>query len=363
MSKPKRSNIVRETLTASAPPPKTWRTPTYQLERYTVRRYIKTIIVQLQGERGTSKRTESICFPLLPGVPDAELVRAAVWFSPNKWTVSIRMNVSAFGGKFSQPVDERLLNTLMNPHQANTLRNDSQPQSLPEHDTPTKADVSATQWHFQPPLTQPGQFQQFATTNSAPSSPSSNKRGIWQWYKARSRRMRISLGCGTLIAVILFFSIVSAAAGRGNTATPAATSTPAQQAVIPGDTPTPLPTPTHPAPTPTPKPTPKPTVTPTPTVIVRPTPTPIPPKPTPTPSCQAVNGNPWCYNFTSPGKLIYYPPASFCSYFNCIPTFQGPDDPGDGYIVQCADRSFSQSGGERGACSYHGGVSRPLYSH
>src|SRR5258708_6148773 len=359
MSKPKRHNIVHETLTASVPPPKTWITPTYQLERYTVRRYTKTITVQLHGERGTSRRTESISFPLLPGISDADLVRAAVWFSPNKWTVPIRMNVSAFGGKFSHPVDERLLQTLMNPHQTATPDSDSQSRSLPEHDAPTLVDASAAQWHFQQPPPQAGQFQQFATTNNAPLSPGSNKRGMVQWYKTRSRRMKISLGCGTLIAVVLFFFIVSAAIGSGNTATPPATSTPAQQVVIPGDTPTPFPTATQPAATPTPKPT----VKPTPTVIVRPTPTPIPPKPTPTPSCQAVNGNPWCYNFTSPGKLIYYPPASFCSYFNCIPTFQEPDDPGDGYIVQCADGMYSQSGGERGACSYHGGVLRPLYSH
>lgn len=130
MSKPKRRNTVRETLALSVPPLKTWTTPTYQLERYTVRRYTRTIIVQLHGERGTDKRTESISFPLLPDVSDADLVRAAVWFSPNKWTVPMRMNITEFEGKFTQPVDERLLQTLMNPHQANTAGSTSQPQSL-----------------------------------------------------------------------------------------------------------------------------------------------------------------------------------------------------------------------------------------
>ncbi len=110
-----------------------------------------------------------------------------------------------------------------------------------------------------------------------------------------------------------------------------------------------------------PDPTPRPTMQPTP-IAPKPTPTPIPPKPTPTP-CPGINCNPWGYNFSSPGKLIYYPPAGFCTYFACIPTFIEPDDPGDGYVVQCSDGLFSQSGGERGACSYHGGVSRPLYSH
>jgi hypothetical protein len=111
--------------------------------------------------------------------------------------------------------------------------------------------------------------------------------------------------------------------------------------------------------TPTAEPTAKPTV--------RPTPTPVPtrppaPTPTPKPSCNAINGNPWCYNF-SPGTLIYTPPSGFCGYFNCIASFYSSDDPGDGYIIECQDGTYSQSGGERGACSSHGGEMRPLYSH
>lgn len=54
------------------------------------------------------------------------------------------------------------------------------------------------------------------------------------------------------------------------------------------------------------------------------------------------------------------PPASsnsngsgtdFCSTHTCIPNFAN----GTGYIVQCADGEWSQSGGRPGACSYHGG--------
>jgi hypothetical protein len=123
--------------------------------------------------------------------------------------------------------------------------------------------------------------------------------------------------------------------------------------------PTATPTPS-PSPTATPKPTPKPTQ-----LAVKPTPKPTQkpaPTPTPKPHCAGVNGNPWCYDF-NPGNLIYYPPSGFCGYFNCIPTFYASDDPGDGYIVECSDGTFSQSGGERGACSYHGGEMRPLYSH
>jgi hypothetical protein len=50
------------------------------------------------------------------------------------------------------------------------------------------------------------------------------------------------------------------------------------------------------------------------------------------------------------------PPATasgsdFCSNHSCINNF----DAGTGYIVQCADREWSHSGGESGACSHHGG--------
>ncbi len=45
------------------------------------------------------------------------------------------------------------------------------------------------------------------------------------------------------------------------------------------------------------------------------------------------------------------PRASFCDTHACIPNFYN----GGGYIVQCADGMWSHSGGEPGACSYHGG--------
>jgi hypothetical protein len=43
--------------------------------------------------------------------------------------------------------------------------------------------------------------------------------------------------------------------------------------------------------------------------------------------------------------------ADFCSTHDCIPNF----DNGNGSIVQCADGSWSHSGGIQGACSDHGG--------
>jgi hypothetical protein len=362
MTKKQQYNHVRETLTPIPPPPKTWTTSTYHLERYTIRRNVKTVNVQLHGLRGNEKRTESMSFPLLPNVTDAELVRAAVFFSPNKWSVHFGMNVSQFQGNFSKPLDAGLLNALSSKKRAQQTRIPTQPPP-PLHSQPTLPNTSTFQRQFQPPIPQPGQFQQpFLHTSQPPRGASGKRQGVWQWYLTRTRKMQISLAGAVILALICFSAIANAAVGSGNTTIPQATSTPAQQAVLTGDTPTPVPTLTQPSPTsvPTQKPTPIPTPKPTPLPTNAPVPT-QPPKPT-SPPCQAVNNNPWCYNFV-PGNYITYPPSGFCNYFACIPTFYGSDDPGDGYIVQCADGSFSQSGGESGACSYHGGVSRPLYSH
>lgn len=75
-------------------------------------------------------------------------------------------------------------------------------------------------------------------------------------------------------------------------------------------------------------------------------------------SVRGVNNNPWGYNFTK-GHLITRPPSRFCSYFRCISSFWK----GRGYVVECRDSQYSLSGGRRGACSYHRGVWRTLYSH
>ncbi len=200
------------------------------------------------------------------------------------------------------------------------------------------------------------QFQQLPFPNFPPPQ---RQTGIWQWYSSRTRSVKISIGCGAALAVLLFFACIGAAVASVNLATPATPTptTPLHQAALPvsptvTDTPTPTPTLN---PTPTPKPTPKPAIAPT----SAPQPTPLPPTKTP---CPGINCNPWGYNFT-PCKLIYSPPSSFCSYFNCISSFWEPDDPGDGYVVQCVDGRVSQSRGERGACSSHGGVLRSLYAH
>lgn len=49
--------------------------------------------------------------------------------------------------------------------------------------------------------------------------------------------------------------------------------------------------------------------------------------------------------------------GSFCDTHACIANF----DEGNGYIVQCADGMWSQSGGLSGACSYHGGEAGSPY--
>jgi hypothetical protein len=49
------------------------------------------------------------------------------------------------------------------------------------------------------------------------------------------------------------------------------------------------------------------------------------------------------------------PPSTsedFCDTHDCIPNY----DNGNGSTVQCADGTYSQSGGIQGACSHHGGV-------
>lgn len=347
MSRKPHYNHMWETLTPTPPPPKPWTTPAYQLERFTLRCNGKTVEVQLHGLRGSEKRTESIRFPLLPHVADVELVRAAVFFSPQKWTVPFEMNANQFHGKFASPLDGHLLAALMRAPQTSSPGTYHQTPLLPDA-APTGANTTDAQPRNQS-IPQPGQFQSpLANTPQPTTRTSGNRRGVWQWYKTRTRKMQVSLGCATVLAVVLFCSLVSAARGNGNIAPPMATPTPAQQAALTSAKPALLPTPTQPAP--------KPTARPTPPVIVRPTP--LPPKPTPPPSCQAVSGNPWCYNFV-PGNLIYNPPANFCDYFACLGNFWD----GNGYVVECQDSRYSLSGGMQGACAHHRGVLRPLYAH
>ena len=74
--------------------------------------------------------------------------------------------------------------------------------------------------------------------------------------------------------------------------------------------------------------------------------------------CQAVNNNPWCYNFTH-GPLIKHPHSAFCRYFSCVSDFWKATR---GYVVECWNGKYSHSGGVRGVCSRDKKVRRTLYS-
>ncbi len=67
--------------------------------------------------------------------------------------------------------------------------------------------------------------------------------------------------------------------------------------------------------------------------------------------------NPFHYSFCG-SAVIFNIPSGFCTYFSCISTFGN----GRGYIIQCSDGTFSNSGGISGSCSGHGGNRRALYA-
>lgn len=76
------------------------------------------------------------------------------------------------------------------------------------------------------------------------------------------------------------------------------------------------------------------------------------------PSLCGAPQNPFGYNFCGRGGHVSSPDGTVCSYFDCIANFYN----GRGYMVECSDGTYSMSGGISGACSHHGGVSRPVYS-
>ena len=172
-----------------------------------------------------------------------------------------------------------------------------------------------------------------------------------------------------LVAPFALIAIVMAAIAAGPQSVHRTTPSPTQSlvAVAPaGESPTPSstqkPSPT-PASTPSPSPPassplPSPKAAPPPSPVATPTALPAPPPPPPPPSTCGAPSNPWGYNFCG-GSLIYSPPSNFCTYFNCIPSFWKSTN---GYVDECVDGAYSHSGGRSGACSYHGGEMRPLYS-
>lgn len=183
---------------------------------------------------------------------------------------------------------------------------------------------------------------------------------LWRWFRSRKMWLQVLIAC-----LIFSCSLCTCVTSIVASSTPKTNIAQSQVAATPTDTPVPTTDNTNaldatatatdtPTPTPTDTPTPTPTQKPTP----KPTQPPVKPTPTPAPKCQAVNGNPWCYNF-SPGSLITNPPSAFCSYFACIANFWN----GHGYVNECNDGEYSKSGGISGDCSHHGGMLQPLYSH
>lgn len=69
-------------------------------------------------------------------------------------------------------------------------------------------------FYNQPTQATPGQFQQLSYNNFPPP----RKSGLWTWYKSRTKKVKLSLGCGTILALLLFFSCIGTAVGRVNLA-------------------------------------------------------------------------------------------------------------------------------------------------
>ena len=66
-----------------------------------------------------------------------------------------------------------------------------------------------------PPNWQPNQppYQYQPQYNPLPQQRQS---GYRNWYRTRSRKMKFGLGCGTLMAVLLFFSCIGTTLGSGH---------------------------------------------------------------------------------------------------------------------------------------------------
>jgi len=168
---------------------------------------------------------------------------------------------------------------------------------------------------------------------------------------------------GVVVTVVTLISVASATAPPPKNiggAVSAVTSPSAATTDVPTVEPSSAPTASATAPPtepPTAPPTAAPTAPPTPRPTPVPTPPPTPPPTQPPPNTCGAPANPWGYNFCA-GNAIYSPPLNFCDYFNCIPSFWKSTN---GYVEECADATYSHSGGRSGACSSHGGELQELY--
>src|SRR5581483_9702982 len=89
-----------------------------------------------------------------------------------------------------------------------------------------------------------------------------------------------------------------------------------------------------------------------------------PTRPTSRPPSKKLCGaprNPFGYNFcgSQPGHdaALYSPDRRICRYFACAPGFFHQH----GYVVECADGWFTQTGGTSRECKGHGGVQSVVF--
>lgn len=216
---------------------------------------------------------------------------------------------------------------------------------------------------------QPPFYGQSTMPGGYPPVPPPRKPNMWQRYKTARKRTQWGIGCATLFLILCMCMCSTATIGasvspqKTTTLDPTATTAPTNVVLVTATATSALTSEPTVKPTNTPAPTPTaiPTATPTkPPVVPTPVPTQAPPAPTQPPVHTGLYGNPWDYDLTPPGGLIYNPPANFCDYFNCIKSFW---ESTNGYVDECVDGTYSHSGGVRGACSRHGGEAQPLYSH
>jgi hypothetical protein len=196
----------------------------------------------------------------------------------------------------------------------------------------------------------------WAASNSAPT-PNRNGRGVWWIPGFRTGKVwkLPVVAVGFLLLLGGINSVVSqppsTSTGQGVAqASPSTSVSTSSKSQSPASAAAAAKPSASPSPSPSPSPAPKPSPSPVPTRVA-------PPPPPPPTTCGAP-ANPWGYNFCS-GDLIYSPPSTFCSYFPCIASFWKSTN---GYVDECNDGKYSHSGGRQGACSYHGGEMRPLYS-
>src|SRR6266699_3237321 len=80
-------------------------------------------------------------------------------------------------------------------------------QNVPPYQSPS--------FYNQPTQASPGQFSSPPYPNFPPPR---RPTGLWGWYTARTRNMKIGIGCGAVIALLLFFSCIGSALGSNNLA-------------------------------------------------------------------------------------------------------------------------------------------------